>query len=134
MRHDRITAARIQPSVFICECCDAHEHTLSQHAPQGWAVEYFDGQGYAFCPDCQGDLQSAHFSPSATAMRLGPASHLDEAEFHAWDEEDRRYVHRVAAFAEAERLGRIVMPILLGAIAIGLTLCALSQGARWITV
>jgi hypothetical protein len=41
---------------FTCTCCETTENRPDMNAPQGWEVEYIDGNSYVFCPDCAIDL------------------------------------------------------------------------------
>lgn len=139
MRHEKFTAAAaapqsLQPTVFICTCCETHEHTLTEELPQGWAVEFIDGQGYALCEDCQIDLPFPRRPAGALATRRGVTSALDHAELFECDEDILMQAQHLAGIARAERIGRVIMPILLGAICLGLAVCGLAQGTKWITM
>lgn len=134
MRHDTITAAALapqalQPRIFICACCETHEHRPDEVAPAGWVIEIIDGTGYAFCGECKIDVPG-RAGPLAT--RLGTNSPLDLAELFECDEETFRDAQRMAGLAQVERAGRIAMPILLGAICLGIAICGIAQGTKWI--
>jgi hypothetical protein len=139
MRHEKITAAAaapksLQPTIFICTCCETNEHNLTEELPQGWAVEFIDGHGYAFCDSCKIDLPGQRRPAGALATRRGVTSPLDLEELLECDEETMRHAQRLAGIAQAERIGRAVMPILLGAICLGIAVCGLVQGTKWITM
>lgn len=49
----------LQPFSFTCTCCEVTENRPQAIAPAEWAIEYIDGTGYAFCPECAIDLPGA---------------------------------------------------------------------------
>jgi len=138
MRHDKITAAgsvcHLQPCVFICTCCDRHEHRLTHQPPAEWSIETIDGAAYAFCADCSLDLPGTRGAAGAMATRIGVASQLDVAELSEVDEEDLRHARRLVGIAQAERVGRQVLPMLLGVIALLGSFSVVQHGLRWIAM
>jgi hypothetical protein len=137
MRHEKIIAAnqvRLQPRIFICTCCDVHEHRLTADAPDGWQIEYIDGTGYPFCTDCKIDLPGGHLSASGLATGAGVVSQLDEAELFGGDDEAHAHVRRLAGLARAERIGAAALPILIATIVIMSGISVLVHGTKWITM
>lgn len=135
MRHDKIIAAhsaRPQACIFICTCCEAHEHRATADAPEGWEIEYIDGTGYPLCADCKIDLPGGHLTASGLATGAGVVSQLDEAELFDCDDEALAHAARLAGIARAERIGKSVLPMLLVAIALIGTASIVQHSIRWV--
>lgn len=138
MRHDKIIAAgpigsaRLHPRSFTCTCCETIEHRISDQLPYDWAVEIIDGREYAFCAECKIDLPGHHTAAGTLATRLGVASQLDAAELVEMDEHDLRYARMLAAIGTGERIGRRILPVLIGAIVLVGSGSVAQLGTRWI--
>ncbi len=134
MRHDKIIAARANPFVFLCTCCEVEGHSPGPAAPAGWAIEYIDGKSYALCDDCKIDMPEAERPAGVTSTRAGVPSQLDIAEQFEWDEEDIRHAQRIIGIARAERIGRAALPAMLVVIGLISSFSIAQHSIRWISM